>query len=398
MLEKLSRHESFKNFLEEIAALGFTVSSSPQANSFPYGVIGGRSNARWWLIPLHNRHVSSSALALFQPVLPSAKFIKNVASTIISLGMSSLWAREKIYISCPAVFNDLFKVKNCSYAFFTGTDSPHRKTAIQIMDNVGKLLGFAKVSANKPVKNLMCHEEEILNHLKTLDLKTAYIPSVLLNKEIKGTSVLVIDTLKTRTSKSPVALCEPHIAFILELTKLTKSRKLLTQSDFLKNINNQAEQFRPIILNNSQKLLYEALRILNQQSADLPIETSSCHGDFTPWNCFLVDQKLYVFDWEYGKTSCSLGYDCCNFHLALPQNNLMSPNITIKRITELLQKHHLAKNDKEARLLILSYLCDRILLYIERDERQSKKNIVTNWEGEKNMMKLLENILNIMSQ
>jgi thiamine kinase-like enzyme len=40
------------------------------------------------------------------------------------------------------------------------------------------------------------------------------------------------------------------------------------------------------------------------------------HGDFTPWNTFLMGERLYVFDWEYAQPAYPLAYDAVHFILA----------------------------------------------------------------------------------
>lgn len=40
------------------------------------------------------------------------------------------------------------------------------------------------------------------------------------------------------------------------------------------------------------------------------------HGDFTPWNTFIVGDRLYVFDWEYAHPAYPLGFDRVHFTLS----------------------------------------------------------------------------------
>ncbi len=85
MLELLS-HPVFREAITDIESLGVRVTTEPIAGSIPYAIVGGRSNARWWLLPLTNRKVTISGLALFQPILTSAKLMKHGVTTLSRLG------------------------------------------------------------------------------------------------------------------------------------------------------------------------------------------------------------------------------------------------------------------------------------------------------------------------
>ncbi len=377
--------------MEEIAALGFTVSATPKSGALPYGVIGGRSNARWWLVPLNNRHVATSGLALFQPILPSARIIKGFASILNSVGLSSLWARNKVYISCPPVFSDLFDVESLSYSFFTGTESPHRKTAIQIMDNTGEIKGFAKLSKQKAVKQLIKYEGDFLEYAHSLHMKSAHIPYNLLNDEINEAAILVTDTQKTKYSQSPVAFTKHHETFLSELASKNKNGEQLHNSEFLRKITQQAEQFAHRLPYEWNKRLALAIRRIRQVAPQMKGDLITCHGDFTPWNTFMVGGKLYVFDWEYAKLGCCPGYDLIHFHLSLPTTRRQSEADTIRQIRKLIQQRQIAKDDAEAAILFLCYLCDHTLQYVSR-ERELSDRIIT-WEGEIEVAVLFDALL-----
>ena len=209
----------FAQAVSEIESLGFRVSDRPESGSVPYVVIGGRSNQRWWLVPLTVRRVNVSGMALFQPVIPGARALKGAAVVASSLGLSSVWARKKLYISGKFCLGDIFDEDDLHYAFFTGTDSPHRKVAVQIMERSGRIRGIAKVARNPAVKPLLVHEAEILGHLARFDLQSALTPAVLFSGEVDNAEVLVTDTRKTARTKTSTTLKHAHLAFLRELAE-----------------------------------------------------------------------------------------------------------------------------------------------------------------------------------
>ncbi len=362
---ELFTNTTFKLFLEEIAALGFTVSATPKSGALPYGVIGGRSNARWWLVPLNNRHVATSGLALFQPILPSTRIIKGFASILNSVGLSSLWARNKVYISCPPVFSDLFDVESFSYSFFTGTESPHRKTAIQIMDSAGEIKGFAKVSRNPLVKPLLKHETEILNYLNTLELKTVLIPKVLFYGEIDRARIFITDSLKTAKTKTPTTLGEAHFAFLRELEEKTCHTNPKDNDWLITDLRKQYESCAKKLPEDWQKRLLSAINVLARSKIGSASNGLS-HGDFTPWNTFSTDGKLYVFDWEYASYARHPGFDL--LHFSLSKDCLLHKMDAHALLVSMKEDVIRFGGEKHKDYLgILPYLLSNCLFYIQRE-------------------------------
>jgi hypothetical protein len=127
----------FRAALAEIESLDVQVSDRQIPGSTAYAIVGGRSNARWWLIPLKNRQVATSGLAMFQPILASAKLIKQTALALSRVGLQSMWASPALYLAGTPSIAQHFGNDARSFAYFTGTDSPHRKLAVQAMDVAG---------------------------------------------------------------------------------------------------------------------------------------------------------------------------------------------------------------------------------------------------------------------
>ena len=43
------------------------------------------------------------------------------------------------------------------------------------------------------------------------------------------------------------------------------------------------------------------------------IPVSVSHGDFTPWNMYCDDQRLYVYDWEMARNGIPMLFDLFHF-------------------------------------------------------------------------------------
>ncbi|MGE4095784.1 MAG: phosphotransferase [Candidatus Binatia bacterium] len=357
---------AFDQAIEEIKALGVSVSGSPRDALVPYAIVGGRSNFRWWLIPLDNRQIISSSLALFQPTLFTAGLIKRAALTLTAFGMSSAWARPKLYLSpTPTSISEYFGCSGLRFAYFTGTDSPHRKITVQAMDVEGRIRGYAKATTNALVRPLLRHEAETLTRVRLLRLKSALIPEVLFSGEVGATTVLVTDTLKRPSTRSTVTLQPKHIAFLRELAQRTARATSGSGSSHAASLSGRLNSVSDRLPTAWLNRLTDAIRRCGAENPS-QLFRSLTHGDFTPWNSFFVDDQLYVFDWEYAQDDMPASNDLFHFLLANPRMRNRSPEAVVETLANRFGDVIGAATKDTARHAVLIYLTNHALRTIER--------------------------------
>lgn len=378
MSSALFANPVFQEALTEIEGLGFRVSEKPRPEAKPYGVIGGRSNQRWWLVPLDDSRLTISGLAMFQPIVASAKFIKSAAVISSKFGLAPTFLREKVYISGRSDFEDIFSQRALSYSFFTGTDSPHRKVAVQVMDRDGTIKGFAKVSRNPAVKPLLAHEAGMLNHLQTLGLTTVFTPMVLFCGDIGSVLTLVTDTLKTARSKSTTTLREAHVNFLREFAE--KTVMLSAGNGWLvAELSRQYDAVAERLPLDWQQRLEGAIDFLAQKGGGEGAKVLS-HGDFTPWNTFFVNDHLYVFDWEYAHDRYPVGYDLLHFVFSLPAIANQAADIALAQVRQQLSLVEIGQANIVENSYLLGYWCAHSLFYFAREVAAGKE--LSEWAGE----------------
>jgi hypothetical protein len=380
----------FASAAAELAALGFRISDRPHAGALPYAVVGARSNHRWWLIPLTNARVAVAGLALFQPVLASARFLKGAAATASALGLSALWARRRLYVSGVSCLSDVFRERDLHYAFFTGTESPHRKAAVQVMDGAGNLRGFAKIGRSAAVKALLLHEARTLGRVRELQLQTARVPTVLHRTEVEGAALLVTDTRKTRAARTVVGLERAHVAFVRELGEKALARDVRTGAT--RGVRQAYEELAARLPTAWRSRLGAAIARLVDAERALPPRTLS-HGDFTPWNTFLVDGSLYVFDWEYAEDEVPVGSDLVHFCFSSPAVGRRSAHDGLASVRAQLRDvaPETAEGPGATDLLVLDYLCRLTLRYAAREAVVDGP--VATWTGEREAAARLDALL-----
>lgn len=378
-------HPVFREAMTDLETLGVRVSPHQEPGAKEYAVVGGRSNARWWLIPLESGSVAASGLALFQPLLASARRMKWVAQLLSRVGLQRLWARHRVFLAGdPALGTHFSNQSAASFAYFTGTDNPHRKLAVQVMDRAGGLLGFAKVTRDPQVALLLEHEAAMLRRARALELHCAHVPEVLFHGKTQAASLLVTDTRKTASTPATTHLTRLHLAFLDELARKTAVRQPLLARTLASQYADRLTQCASRLGPEWHDRIVKAIALLEQQGdAELPAVLAQ--GDFTPWNSFLVDGRLYVFDWEYAQSQQVLGLDLVHFVLNQPELRSQSAGDKLLAGMRALKKSHENGQPFAPGLAMLAYLITQVLLQVERLKADG-----ASWDGAKEHAAMLD--------
>lgn len=379
--------------MDDIAALGLEFSTHPEPEALPYALIGARSNQRWWLLPLGNRRVTVSGMALFQPIVFSAKMLKGCAVAASNLGLSFFLAQAKLYLTeGESRLVSIFGEGDLRYAFFTGTDSPHRKVTIQIMGADGTIRGFAKITRNSAAKLLVQQEAKILHRLGAEGLKAARIPGTLFCGEIGDAVLLVTNTEKNSASRTTTIFTKYHQAALLELAEKTGTGESLAGSVFLQNLQQRIDFWSGKVPEVWGKRLRAAAHYISGHAAAVSAEMVLCHGDFTPWNTFLVGDRLYIFDWEYAEPGYPAGYDVIHFLLSVAAAKRRLAQETLGQLGKQLREMRIADDDISVTTLLLCYLSDHSLRHIAREQPGADGKVQT-WDGNLEKATLIDTIL-----
>jgi len=370
---------------EELSAIGF-IESKKLDGIFPYMVVQARSNSRKWLIPLNNRLTTVSGFALFQPLLLSARIAKFTALVLSYLGATKFLARRRIFLSGECVLrNYVPATSELVYAFFTGTAGPHRKLAVQIMDQRGHIEGFAKVSVNPRVESLLRHEAAMLEVVGCLKLQNANTPSLLYAGPCNGATLLVTDTLKTLFTRSVTNFTKEHKIFLEEFELKTRQPPQAVGA-FANVFEGRLSMLLPRLAEVWQRRIKKALSFL-VNNGDALVPCCMNHGDFTPWNTFLAKGKLYVFDWEYAEICAPQSNDLIHFLLSQSQLRKKTPSEKLAYIRSVLYSSiELTKTTVDSAIIV--YLIGQVLRQLERTPQQIAT--IIQWDGMADQAALLD--------
>lgn len=299
----------FGEFISDLACLG--VKPSSQGDEF--AVICARSNSRWWLLPLGKAHAFRSGLEMYQPISRVGKLAKTALRIATYTTPSKIWARNRIVLSGRLDVTTVFSQNNLNVSYFTGTEGPHRKTSVQVMDQDSNILGYAKVSQQKNVRDYIEKEAQALKFLSNLNLQTCTTPSLLDFRKTGRACYLVTDTRRTTGTTIFRAINARHIAFLREIAQKTGTLGAQQPFSELRDFCEKAGDWLP---EDWKDRFGSGLAIL--EGSKERISVCMAHGDFTPWNCFALTDGLYIFDWEYA-TTAPVGSDLVHFILSTRQ-------------------------------------------------------------------------------
>lgn len=332
------------------------------------------SDGKKWILPKSNLKV---ALCLYQPSSKKGQLLKSFLPVIARVPLLSALVYRFIGMmrmeinhqtSVKRIIGDCLGEEQLDLSYFMGTpSSKHRKCTIQISKGT-KIVAYCKVTCNPEIGNLFLKEEEILNYLKTVHIEN--VPSCLFAGEYEeGNYAFIQTSVKTCSSRMSHSIGNREIAFLRDLAIKTSIDVEYGETNFYQDI---------LWLKNNMKLLADKhLNIdgLNKLLGGLLknrngiVRYCISHGDFTPWNCFVEHDKLFVFDFEYAKRTYPPYIDLFHFYT---QSAIFEKHLNAKMILNSYEKDtnlrtRIADCVEDHYGLYVMYLTSAIATYTQRD-------------------------------
>ncbi|MDA8592466.1 aminoglycoside phosphotransferase family protein [Planctomycetota bacterium] len=268
-------------------------------------------------------------------------------------------------------------------AYFTGTDGPHRKTSMQLMDHLGEIHGYAKMTQVDFIRPFLANEAQALTAVAELELTSCETPRIVEYRDTSESTVLATDSLRKQGMGSPYELGSAHRRFLQELSHRTRAQ---SPRDLMASLHRAADNCHDDLrwaarLKSALVLLQPRLRTL---------QFCRAHGDFTPWNTFLLPEgRIYVFDWEYSNASWPVGYDCLHFLLSV-EPRMPSPD-HLSAAVRVVAEDYFGGNIVAAReSALLSLLC-HAGLYIRR--AADAGHSATDWDEHGRRAAMIDQLL-----
>lgn len=259
------------------------------------------NDGKVWLMPVKRLR---TAMHLYQPSGRNGKLLKRwfpmlhwlpVLKRKLHIETIRCDLRTELY----GKLCQLLGTDRLEFAVFCGTPCVHQKLTIQLSLEQ-RILGYCKVSDSKEVAELFNRENALLRLLKKAGVNN--VPRILFAGEWRnGVYMLVQTTRKTDRSQVIHEWGHLHDGFLRDMAVKTKQRLIFEETDYYKTLNELSMHLDWLPSDEGRALVRGVLEKVFNENKHKMVEYSAYHADFTPWNMFVEQDRLFVFDWEYAQ-------------------------------------------------------------------------------------------------
>ena len=283
-----------------------------------------------WIYPSDLKH--PDFLNLYNANSIKARVYKTTIKNAYKIGLKQKFASGKMTFFANKKTRLLKDVRLSDFAIFTGTVGENRKAIATICED-GVCKEFAKIAISKTARNLIFNESQQLEYLSQFSFEKLYIPKSNLNKDC----LLVENVMPANNIMENNSFSQLHLEALFNLYAIDVTAKPIVQLQFFHDIKaNIAKVARIEVKNELNKTdctaLAESLStLLSTCDEDTMIPNATAHGDFTPWNMYITQDTLHLFDWELSKKEMPLLLD--GFHFIF-QNHILINRSSYNEIKE----------------------------------------------------------------
>lgn len=271
-----------------------------------------------WIIPAEIK--GAPHLALYNAASWKAKLYKSASSILFAVGKNNWLASGSFYVEnnvVTAIERKYGINPGEHYAVFTGTRGDTRKVVIAVGKK--KITHFIKIAISEKSKQLINNEAIMLKELTKYDFTTLSMPRVT-DPRINGSARLT--NVKPAITISAQRINDLHVRTLSELYAANHEKKRIADCAAWAAISNNMDWMqREHELNNgldelkTRRIIHLMRKLYNSLPVDAEIPVSVSHGDFTPWNMYCDDSRLYVYDWELSSNGIPMLFDLYHFIL-----------------------------------------------------------------------------------
>lgn len=311
------------------------------------------TNGKVWYFPVENLKIG---MMLFQAGSINGKLLKQLFPLLHRIScFRNILKIEKV--ECPLdvyvqnYINNLFGKEHIDLSIFMGTPCKNQKITIQVSEGK-QILGYCKLTKSKEVFGLFKKEINTLTVLRKKGIlnipyciDSAFLPN--------GYYTFVQSTTKTLNSYSSSRLSVKHVSFMKEIKHATLQKINYKDTDFYKYIHELSQHEE--CFTQSENVLLQFLIDKVDCYYGMTVEFCNAHSDFTPWNTYIENDKLYVFDFEYALSTCPPYMDIVHF---VSQVGHIQKQMVGNRLYSYILKNLavIGTDVKEMEMLYLSYL------------------------------------------
>ncbi len=299
----------------------------------------------------------------------------------VKSGSLQVFYKQKLWLDAM-----LEQIGAGSYSIFTGTMGDNRK-AVVVVEGEGAQTQFFKLPMTASAVELVEREHRNLLALQAFGFEKIGFPT----GQRWGNGLLQTDVKPVHSSNS-AHLLPLHLAAIQEMCEKSLVVGPLCElpmwdevGSYLSDLPRQPIQngFPPRQVNRVIAKLKELYASFDPSQA---VPSSFAHGDFTPWNCYIGQHKLHVYDWEMAGRKPLL-FDALHFAFQAgvlihrkPYKAILADLSNLEKTREV--QEVLAGQPSNFQELYRLYLLWQISYYLLKYLRQNPLHVQALWQLE----------------
>lgn len=295
---------------------GIVIGTDIKDSITPFAYINNPDGTMRWIFPTDGS--STSYLSLYNSATLKAKIYTVITRMASHFGQGKRLASGIIRVQQKLLNQVKHKCnvnKTEDFSIFTGTRGETRKVVLEIHQG-NQTSGFVKIPITEISTKLVTNEIEMLKELNKYDFTTLSLPIV--SKKIQGHAR--ISNVKPSIIISADRITAIHLRAMADLYAISHERKSIESSNAWKTIQDNLEWLKKdLLLTNGldPKKINSLIKLLRKLYNTIPttekISLSVSHGDFTPWNMYCDEQRLFVYDWEMARNGIPMFFDLFHF-------------------------------------------------------------------------------------
>ena len=203
-----------------------------------------------------------------------------------------------------------------------GPRDANRKPVLELVDETGVCVGFAKIGWNAPTRALVDNEARSLRRL--LDGPPAadlvQVPAVLMHRSVGDLTVLVTAPMPRKARAWPNAAAPSTAAVAATAAALSPTGRVEEVPLVALGLweRQRAELRGDCRGETAAGILLQALdAALGAAPHDVSVPVGGWHGDWAPWNLATVDGQAWAWDWEHASPDMPVGFDALHYRFAV---------------------------------------------------------------------------------
>lgn len=274
-----------------------------------------------WFLPEQSKR--ANFLALYNGSGLKAKAFSFLAKWAFKLNVKNWICRKNFYLYSKTEnhFQQYFDQEEL--AFFTGTIGENRKAVVALCKEE-RVTHYMKIPVSKNARQLVRAEHQHLSKVNTFDLNGLIVPTT----RMKNTG-LQLTNIRPKVFTATNTLTKTHLLALKSLYANTFQTRILSSLGVYKAVQKNIATIKAFIgqqhnIPNTkvERLAYNLKVLLHSFEPKALIPVAYAHGDFTPWNMYVGESNIHLYDWELAMPEQLLLYDA--FHFVFQSSVLIS--------------------------------------------------------------------------